>query len=187
MTKIYTRTGDDGETSLFAGGRVRKDHVRVAAYGTIDELNAVLGVVRNDLAAIDPTPSEVDQFVVSLQHQLFKLGAELATPQPEKDGANLIRDADVSQLEQAIDRWTAMLAPLREFILPGGCPAATQLQLARCVCRRGERLVVRLAADEPVRGEVLRYVNRLSDVLFVLARYTNRLAGVADVIWRQET
>jgi cob(I)alamin adenosyltransferase len=185
MSKIYTRTGDDGETSLFGGGRVRKDHVRVAAYGTIDELGAVLGVARGLLALVDPTPVEVDEFVVMLQHQLFNLGAELATPQPDKHGTNRIDDADVARLEQAMDRWQAELEPLREFILPGGCPAAAQLHLARCVCRRAERLMVSLAADEPLRGEVLRYVNRLSDTLFVLARHVNRLAGVPDITWRQ--
>ena len=186
MSRIYTRTGDDGETSLQGGGRVGKDHVRVAACGTIDELNAVLGMARTSLAMIDPTPIEVDQFVVTLQHHLFNLGAELATPQPGEHRTNWIQEADVGQLEQAIDRWQAELEPLREFILPGGCPAAAQLHLARCVCRRAERLIVRLAADEPIRGEVLRFANRLSDALFVLARHVNRLAGVADVTWQQE-
>jgi cob(I)alamin adenosyltransferase len=186
MSKIYTRTGDDGDTSLFGGGRVRKDHVRVAAYGTIDELSAVLGVARASLALVDPTPPDLEEFVATLQHQLLNLGAELATVEPQRQGTSLICDADVSRLEQSMDRWAAGLEPLREFILPGGTPAAAQLHVARCVCRRAERLVVSLAAEEPIRGEVLRYVNRLSDTLFVLARHVNHLAGVPDVTWRQQ-
>lgn len=184
MAKIYTRTGDEGETSLFGGGRVRKDHLRVDAMGTIDELNAALGVARASLALDDPTLGEVVQFIATVQNQLFNLGAELATPETAGEGAPLVSDADVTGLEQAMDRWQAELEPLRQFILPGGSPAAAELHLARCVCRRAERLIVRLAAEIPVRGEVLRYVNRLSDALFVLARHANRLVGVPDVVWR---
>jgi cob(I)alamin adenosyltransferase len=186
MAKIYTRTGDEGETSLYNGGRVRKDHLRVETVGTLDELSAVLGIARSSLASVRSTPAEVDQFVARVQHQLFNLGAELATPEPAAHGTALIGDADVSGLEQAMDRWEAELEPLREFILPGGCRAAAELHLARCVCRRAERLLVRLAADEAIRGQALRYVNRLSDALFVLARCVNRRAGAADVVWRQE-
>jgi cob(I)alamin adenosyltransferase len=186
MSKIYTRSGDTGETGLFGGGRVRKDDVRVAAYGTIDELNAVLGVARDALMLIDPPRAAIDQFVARVQHQLFNLGAELATPQPARHGTNLVQDADVAWLEQAIDDWEKDLEPLQTFILPSGCPAAAQLHWARTVCRRAERLVVRLAASEPVRGELLRYVNRLSDALFVAARTANRLAGVPDTKWQRE-
>ena len=185
MSKIYTRTGDSGETGLFGGPRVPKDNVRVAAYGTVDELNAVLGVARGAIALIDPLANEIDRFVARVQHQLFNLGAELATPQPARHGTNLVQDADVVWLEQTIDAWEAELEPLSTFILPGGCPAAAHLHWARTVSRRAERLVVRLAATEPIRGEVLRYVNRLSDALFVAARTANRLAGVPDVAWER--
>jgi len=185
MAKIYTRRGDEGETSLSGGGRVRKDHVRVEAYGTIDELSAVLGVARGWLATVDSTSADLDKFIESLQHRLFNLGAELATVDPQQKGTERIGDADVARLEQAMDGWEAGLEPLREFILPGGTRAAAELHFARCVCRRAERLIVRLSADEPIRGEVLRYVNRLSDTLFVMARHVNRLAGVPDVTWRK--
>jgi cob(I)alamin adenosyltransferase len=185
MSRIYTRTGDSGETGLFGGGRVRKDDLRVEAYGTIDELNAVLGVAREALAS-KGQPGELDAFVVRVQHQLFDLGAELATPEPAAHGTNLVSDADVAWLEQEIDLWEQELAPLRTFILPGGSPAAAHLHWARTVCRRAERLVVQLAASEPIRGEVIRYVNRLSDALFVAARTANRLARVADVNWNQQ-
>jgi cob(I)alamin adenosyltransferase len=195
MSRIYTRTGDSGETGLFGGGRVRKDDLRVEAYGTIDELNAVLGVAREALASNGLTgealtgegqPRELDAFVVRVQHQLFNLGAELATPQPSAHGTNLVSDADVAWLEHAIDGWEQELAPLRTFILPGGSPSAAHLHWARTVCRRAERLVVQLAASEPIRGEVIRYVNRLSDALFVAARTANRLARVSDVNWDQQ-
>ncbi len=185
MARIYTRTGDSGETGLFGGGRVRKDDLRVAAYGTVDELNAVLGVARGTLSS-EPKLAEIDQFVVRVQHQLFNLGAELATPQPAAHGTNLVADADIAWLEQAIDGWEQSLAPLRTFILPGGSPATAHLHWARTVCRRAERLVVKLAANEPLRGEVIRYVNRLSDALFVAARAANHLAGVPDVAWKQQ-
>jgi cob(I)alamin adenosyltransferase len=184
MPRIYTRTGDSGETGLFGGGRVRKDDLRVAAYGTVDELNSVLGVARGTLSS-EPNWTEIDQFVVRVQHQLFNLGAELATPRPAAHGTNFLMDADVAWLEQAIDAWQQNLAPLRNFILPGGSPAAAHLHWARTVCRRAERLVVELAASEPLRGELLRYMNRLSDALFVAARAANRLAGLPDVAWNQ--
>lgn len=183
MSRIYTRTGDSGETGLFGGGRVRKDDLRVAAYGTVDELNAVLGVTRCALVVAESRLTEIDDFMVRVQHQLFNLGAELATPQPAVHGTNLVGDADVAWLEQAIDGWEQSLAPLRTFILPGGSPAAAYLHWARTVCRRAERLVVELAAQETIRGEVIRYVNRLSDALFVAARAANQLVDVADVAW----
>jgi cob(I)alamin adenosyltransferase len=185
MARIYTRTGDTGETGLFGGGRVRKDDVRVAAYGTVDELNAVLGVARGALTGHDTLPSEIDLFLDGVQHQLFNLGAELATPQPAQLGANLVSDADVAWLEQLIDRLEQKLEPLKTFILPGGSPAAAHLHWARTVSRRAERLVVTFAAVEPVRGEVLRYLNRLSDALFVAARAANQIANVPDVAWKQ--
>jgi cob(I)alamin adenosyltransferase len=189
MSRIYTRTGDSGETGLFGGGRVRKNDLRVEAYGTIDELNAVLGVIRATVASA-PKLVEFDRFLVRVQHQLFNLGAELATPRPTEQGTNLVTDADVSWLESSIDGWEEHLAPLRTFILPGGSTAAAHLHWARTVCRRAERLVVQLAdgelaACEPIRGEVIRYVNRLSDALFVAARATNKFLGVSDVPWQQ--
>lgn len=184
MSRIYTRTGDSGETGLFGGGRVSKDSLRVAAYGTIDELNAVLGVARESLGT-DKSLGEIDAFVVRVQHQLFNLGAELATPAPAEHGTNLLSDDDVSWLERSIDAWESALAPLKTFILPGGSPAAARLHWARTVCRRAERLVVELAASETLRGEVIRYVNRLSDALFVAARRANQVVGIADVPWQQ--
>lgn len=185
MSRIYTRTGDAGETGLFGGGRVRKDDLRVTAYGTVDELNAVLGVAHTAFAAMGTPPVELDAFVVRVQHQLFNLGAELATPRPADFGTNIVADADVVWLEQAIDAWEADLSPLKTFILPGGSAAAAHLHWARTVSRRAERLIVRLAASEPIRGEVIRYINRLSDALFIAARAANRLAGVTDVEWKQ--
>jgi cob(I)alamin adenosyltransferase len=185
MAKIYTRTGDGGETALFAGGRIRKDNPRLAAIGTIDELNASIGCARVELGRMETAAAELNNFCERVQHQIFNLGAELAMPQLSPASVNLIQDADVAQLEAAIDRWEAVLEPLREFILPGGSPAAAQLHLARCLCRRAERLLVGLAADAtPVRGEVLRYINRLSDALFVAARAANHSAGISDVKWR---
>lgn len=185
MVRIYTRTGDDGDTSLYGGQRVRKDDVRVAACGTIDELNAVLGVVRAAAAGMPNLATDVDSFLSELQHRLFNLGAELATPQPQLGAADQIEDADVAALEAAIDRWEKELTPLKEFILPGGCAAAAQAHLARCVCRRAERLIVRLAAAESIRSELCRYVNRLSDALFVLARTLNHASGVSDTTWQR--
>ncbi len=190
MSRIYTRTGDSGETGLFGGGRVRKDDLRVEAYGTVDELNAVLGVARESLQR-ESMWAQIDQFVVRVQHQLFNLGAELATPQPTAHGTNLVADADIAWLEESIDKWEEELTPLRTFILPGGSSSAAHLHWARTVCRRAERLVVQLAdselaASESIRGEVVRYLNRLSDALFVAARAANSLAGVADVAWNQQ-
>jgi cob(I)alamin adenosyltransferase len=184
MSRIYTRTGDAGDTGLFGGGRVRKHDLRVAAYGTVDELNAVLGVARSALAG-ESILRELDVFVARVQHQLFNLGAELATPQPAAHGTNLVSDADVAWLEQSIDGWEQSLAPLKTFILPGGSAAAAHLHWARTVCRRAERFVVELAERETIRGEVLRYVNRLSDALFVAARAANQCLKVSDVPWQQ--
>jgi cob(I)alamin adenosyltransferase len=185
MSRIYTRTGDSGETGLFGGGRVRKSDLRVEAYGTIDELNAVLGVARESLSGA-PALAPLDAFLVRVQHQLFNLGAELATPQSAAHGTNLVADEDVAWLESSIDDWERDLAPLKTFILPGGSGAAAHLHWARTVCRRAERLIVELAATATIRGEVIRYVNRLSDALFVAARAANRLAGVSDVAWNPQ-
>lgn len=185
MAKIYTRTGDTGETSLLGGERVRKNDLRIEAVGTIDELNAAVGVARMELARGGVAPAEMDEVLAGVQHRLFDLGAEIAAPLPAQLGTCLVRSEDTVALEATIDRVEETLAPLKAFILPGGCPAAAQLHLARCVCRRAERRMVQLAATEPVRGEAMQYVNRLSDLLFVLARTANQANRVADVLWEQ--
>jgi cob(I)alamin adenosyltransferase len=177
--KIYTKTGDDGTTSLFSGGRVRKDHLRVEAYGTIDELNSILGVVR----ALQPHPT-IDAWLYRLQYELFNLGADLATP-PDAKSAWVIRvtPAQVTWLEQSIDEMDAQLKPLKHFILPGGTAVSAQLHVARTVCRRAERVMVTLAEHETLGEATQQYVNRLSDWLFIVARYANFLADVAEPIW----
>jgi len=181
--KIYTKTGDSGQTGLLGGVRVAKDALRVEVYGTVDELNAVLGLVR----ACD-APAEIDSILEEIQHQLFNLGAELAIAggksSPEQQ---LVAEPQVQSLEQAIDRFEETLEPLRAFILPGGTAAASQLHVARAVCRRAERRLVTLSqqAEESVRDLLIIYLNRLSDLLFVLARAANASAGQSDVTWRQ--
>jgi cob(I)alamin adenosyltransferase len=180
--KIYTRTGDDGTTGLFGNRRVPKDDPRVAAYGTFDEANALLGVA---LAA--GAPAELGAVLVELQARLFDLGADLATPRGDRpDPTYLLRigDAHVVALEQLIDRFDADLPPLASFILPGGTPTAAHLHHARTVVRRGERALVALGRLEDVGPAAPRFVNRLSDLLFVLARWANRAAGVSDVPWQ---
>ncbi len=185
MAKIYTRTGDEGETSLLGSRRVRKDELRVEAIGCVDEVNAALGMSRMELARSGAAPHELDRKLARVQHRLFDLGAELAMPPADAARASTLSEADVTEVEADIDRYEAELEPLREFVLPGGSPAASQLHLARCICRRCERRLVQLAALEPVRGEVLRYMNRLGDLLFVVARAANRVNGVPDVVWEQ--
>lgn len=175
--KIYTKTGDAGETGLFGGGRVPKDDPRVQAYGHVDELNATLGFA----AALDPAGFE-SEFLQSVQRDLFTIGAELATPNAAKQRAQVGAER-VSAIEQVIDRHEATLAPLKNFILPGGTPKAAALHVARTVCRRAERAVVTLARDEQVSPTVIHYLNRLSDLLFVLARAVNKQAGRADIVW----
>lgn len=178
--KIYTKTGDDGETGLFAGPRVAKDHPRIEACGTVDELNAALG----HAVALDP-PQEVAQLLVRVQHELFALGAELSSPQPQACGLVLIEDEHVVYLERTIDRFEAELPPLDQFILPGGSLASAALHLARSVCRRAERRVVSLRRAEPegTADRLVRYLNRLGDLLFVLARSANAACGCGDVKW----
>jgi cob(I)alamin adenosyltransferase len=183
--KIYTKTGDGGDTGLFAGPRVRKYSSRIEAYGTVDELNSLLGAIRAEGLPL----REIDELLSQVQHDLFTLGAELATPEPQKHGLKLLGPAHMERLEQAIDHYEATLPPLKEFILPGGSRVAAGLHLARTVCRRAERCVVLLFDDEhpAVRVETIQYLNRLSDCLFVLARAANAVAGCADVPWRKET
>ena len=178
--KIYTKTGDKGETGLFGGGRVSKSSTRVDAYGEIDELNSVIGLVRTE-----PIDATLDALFARVQSALFDLGAELATPPDSKAelGIPTITDADVLALELAIDRAESELPPLKTFVLPGGCRAAAYLHLGRTVCRRAERRLVTLGEEEGVRETCIRYLNRLSDALFVLARLANHRAGIADVPW----
>ena len=179
--KIYTRRGDGGETDLFAGGRVSKDAIRVEAYGAVDELNSTMG-----LAAAASEQDDLKELCRSIQGTLFDLGAYLATPDAgrrEKSGLPEVRAEDVDALEAAIDHHEEGLAPLRRFILPGGTQAAAAFHFARTVCRRAERRCVTLHGSEPLEPLALRYLNRLSDLLFVLARVENHSAGVPDVEW----
>lgn len=178
--KIYTKTGDDGQTGLFGAPRVAKDAPRIEAYGTVDELNAVLGIAR-----CAQLPADVDALLARVQHELFDLGAELATPDPAKFNMRGLGAAQIQTLEQAIDTFEAELAPLKQFILPGGTLGAAQLHLARTVCRRAERRIVALAAVEPIASELVVYLNRLGDLLFVLARLANARAGQQDVLWQK--
>ncbi len=178
--KIYTKTGDSGETGLFGGTRVSKASLRVSAYGAVDELNSSLGWAR--AAAEEP---EILSLLHEIQTELFELGSELASTaeRKKKGGVPSIDEAQVVTLERAIDRWEAELSPLRSFVLPGGSELAARFHVARCVCRRAERALVLLGTQETLRGELLRYLNRLSDLLFVLARYANQAAGVPDIPW----
>lgn len=185
--KIYTRRGDAGKTDLFGGERVAKDAQRVAAYGEVDELNAVLGVAI--AAGADPSLAEP---LAGIQSALFDLGASLATPDPDhrrKAKVAGVAAADIEALEALIDRLEAGLTPLASFILPGGSPAAAAFHVARTVCRRAERAVVHLAGSpgESVEENALRYLNRLSDLLFVIARHENARRGVADVVWSRRS
>jgi cob(I)alamin adenosyltransferase len=185
MAKIYTRTGDSGETGLLGGERVRKDDPRIETIGCVDETNAAIGLVRLELTRSGVAPEGVDALLARTQHTLFNLGAELASRSPGRSRTASVTDAHVADLETAIDHYEAGLDPLRAFILPGGASAAAQLHMARCVCRRAERRLVELAATESIRGELVQYVNRLSDMLFVLARVVNKANRVADIIWEQ--
>jgi cob(I)alamin adenosyltransferase len=180
--KIYTRTGDAGETGLFGGGRVKKYHPRVAAYGDIDELNSSIGVAR---AA--PPEDLFDDLLASIQRDLFSLGGHLATPDPDKV-RKALEKADLDQgrivlFERAIDQAESELPPLKAFVLPAGTPKSAALHLSRTICRRAERSVVQLAAESAVPELFLVYLNRLSDLLFTLARLANHRAGVGDVTW----
>jgi cob(I)alamin adenosyltransferase len=180
--KIYTRTGDQGETSLFGAGRVPKDHARVAAYGDVDELNSVLGLVR----ATQPDDF-FDPLLQTVQRDLFSIGGQLASPDPAAVAKALVKanlSADrVVEFERVIDESETELPPLRAFVLPAGSAKAATLHLARTVCRRAERSVVHLARESEVPETFIVYLNRLSDLLFTLARLANRKAGVGDVTW----
>ncbi len=183
LSKIYTRTGDDGTTALGSGRRVAKYDLRVEAYGTLDEANAAIGLARLHTREADPA---LDAALARIQNDLFDLGADLCFPDEAKDarGRLTVTDAQVERLEAEIDAFNRDLEPLRSFVLPGGSPAASFLHFARTIARRGERLMVELAAaeGEPVGAPALRYINRLSDFLFVAARFAND-QGKSDVLW----
>jgi len=179
--KIYTRRGDSGETDLFGSGRVAKDHLRVEAYGAVDELNAVLGA-----CAAATSDAALRSDVQEIQRGLFALGAYLATPEArhrESMGMREPSDASIAALEAKIDALEAELAPLERFVLPGGTAAAAAFHVARTVCRRAERVAVALDRADPIAPSAIRYLNRLSDLFFVMARVANRRAGVPDVEW----
>lgn len=180
--KIYTKTGDDGSTGLFGGGRVPKDHARVEAYGTVDELNSHLGALRARVSGDD-----IAAWLTRLQRELFDLGADLATPRTARVSGAVKRFAlsDAVWIEDAIDQLTAGLPTLKQFILPGGTPAGAEVHVARAVCRRAERAVVRLSHAEEISPAALVYLNRLSDFLFTLAREINRRGGVAEEPWNR--
>lgn len=176
LSKIYTRTGDDGTTGLGDGSRVVKDSLRVNAFGTIDELNSALGIV---LAC--EIPKGVHETLIRVQHELFNLGGELCIP-----GMALVHDSDIDRLERDLDGFNEDLPPLKEFILPGGGMAASQCHLARTIARRAEREVIALSRNEDVRNEAIRYLNRLSDLLFVVARVLARASEQGEVLWQHE-
>jgi cob(I)alamin adenosyltransferase len=178
LSKIYTRTGDDGTTGLGDGSRVAKDDARVEAYGTVDEANSAIGVV----LAVAGLPAAVRTCLVEVQHDLFDLGGEIAVP-----GFTLITDAHLARLDDAAETFNRDLSPLKEFVLPGGSRPASLAHVARAVCRRAERRVVALATHESLSPLIQRYLNRLSDLLFVIARVINRGLSVPDVLWQRST
>ena len=176
LSKIYTRTGDDGTTGLGDGTRVSKDSARVTAYGTVDELNSAIGIV-----IAQEIPEALRELLTEVQHELFDLGGELCIP-----GSAAIHDSDIARLERRLDSYNDELPPLKDFILPGGGAAAANCHLARTICRRAERDAVTLSHHDAVRPEAIRYLNRLSDLLFVLARVLARASGHGEVLWRHE-
>ncbi|GAB2504398.1 cob(I)yrinic acid a,c-diamide adenosyltransferase [Pseudoxanthomonas sangjuensis] len=177
LSKIYTRTGDDGSTGLGDGTRTGKDSLRVDAYGTVDEANSAIGVV----LAAPKVPNGIRDLLTKVQHQLFDLGGELCIP-----GHAAIFEADIEALERQLDHYNDDLPPLKDFILPAGGEAAARCHLARTIVRRAERATVALSRHEEVRGEAIRYLNRLSDLLFVLSRVLARVDGQGEVLWKHE-
>jgi cob(I)alamin adenosyltransferase len=176
LTRIYTRTGDDGSTGLADGSRVGKDSPRIEAIGAVDELNCVLGVLLSE-----SLPQDIRACLTGAQHDLFDVGGELSVP-----GHVVMKDEHVARLEKQLDRWNADLPPLKDFILPGGTRPAALAHAARAACRKAERTLVALSREASVPPAVLKYVNRLSDLLFVVARTLNRAAGQPDVLWKQD-
>jgi len=184
ITKVYTRTGDDGTTGLGTGGRVGKDSPRIEAYGTVDELNSQVG-----LALSCGVNDAIAPALRAIQNDLFHLGSDLCIPEEEKERQPVprIEERHVAALESLMDRLSEELAPLANFVLPGGAPAAAQLHVARTVCRRAERLVVALSRSEAVGPHTVEYLNRLSDALFVMARHENNRRGIPDVLWNSRS
>ncbi|MBU1100605.1 MAG: cob(I)yrinic acid a,c-diamide adenosyltransferase [Bacteroidetes bacterium] len=181
--KIYTKTGDKGETSLFGGQRVSKDNLRIASYGTVDELNSILGIAASHLQG-----GEFKNLIMQLQNDLFNVGADLATPMDKTSGEIIRVDGEgITFLEETIDEWDAKVPALKNFVLPGGSTASSYLHFARTVCRRAEREVVKLSKEIDIGSEVIIYLNRLSDLLFVLARYANVESGTPDVEWQKQS
>lgn len=178
--KIYTKTGDDGTTGLFGGDRVPKDSLRIEAYGTVDELNSFVGLV---VAALPASGSKLEDTLLSIQYDLFVAGADLATPLSAKPVVPRISDVEIEALENHIDRLESDLEPLKTFILPGGALASAHAQVARTVCRRAERCCVTLAANDEINSLVTIYLNRLSDLLFVISRWINLKSGKSDIPW----
>lgn len=180
--RIYTRTGDDGTTSLFGGERVGKGNARIDAYGTVDEANSVVGLARSHLRD-EPGAERLDPVLGEVQEELFVVGADLATPVDAKPLVPRIKEEHVGRVEDRIDTFDADLDPLKSFVLPGGSPAGASLHSARTICRRAERLVVQASASTPINEKSKVYLNRLSDLLFVLARWANKQAGVREDKW----
>ena len=183
--KLYTRTGDDGTTGLFSGARVSKDHPRIAAYGTVDELNAHIGMAGAACDPQQPFQKRLLEIFAPVQSRLFDIGADLATPEGASNEAKIRRidDAQVAEAEGWIDEVDEGNMPMRHFVMPGGTELSARLHVSRTVCRRAERLMVTLSHSEPVGAATIRYVNRLSDLLFAMARRANKEAGVKDVEW----
>lgn len=183
--KLYTRTGDDGKTALFSGDRVGKDHPRIEAYGTVDELNACLGLSLAAVTTEDEVAVDLRKDLAKIQSRCFDLGADLATPEGARNADKVGRfvDDDVQLMESLIDRYTAAAPNITCFVLPGGTEVAARLHLARTVCRRAERLMVHLSHSEPVTPQAVRWINRLSDLLFAMSRAANHSSGVSDVPW----
>jgi len=184
--RIYTRTGDDGTTSLFGGERVGKGNPRIDAYGTVDETNSVVGLARAHLDG-EPGADRLDPVLGDIQEELFVLGADLATPVDAKPMVPRVQEKHVERLEERIDDFDADLKPLKKFVMPGGSPAGASLHSARTVCRRAERLAVQAGTSAPINDEAVIYLNRLSDLLFVLARWANKQAGMREDTWTPST
>ncbi|MBR9921108.1 MAG: cob(I)yrinic acid a,c-diamide adenosyltransferase [Bacteroidetes bacterium] len=176
--KIYTKTGDLGETGLFGGKRLSKAHLRIDSYGTVDELNACIGIVRDHIEL-----DEIREELLIIQNLLFTIGSNLATDPDKKAPVPSLEEADIEKLEKAIDRMDADLPPLKNFVLPGGHPVVSYVHLARTVCRRAERATVALGQQEPVEERLVKYLNRLSDYLFMLSRHMAKALGVEEVLW----
>ncbi len=191
LTRIYTRTGDEGTTGLIGGGRVKKNDLRIAAYGTVDECSSAIGLARTALRETRTTDSRagrLDRWLAWTQDALFNLGSDLATPVEKRwEGMPLTSAGDVKALERAIDEAQNDLPPLDNFIHPGGSYAGAFLHLARTICRRAERILVTLSEKDTIAPEVMQYVNRLSDALFVWARWVNTVLGEPEYLWNPET